>query len=141
MNKKSLLVIALGFIMSASIFAAATDTFKVKKVTGKVTYEATPGNWANVTVGQELSASTVLNTSLNSSVVVALDDNDITIKAMQKGTVDTLVAASAGTAKAGIKKGGLKTKSVGDEVTGASKGTATASSRASEAKEDVDWDE
>ncbi|MCR5187335.1 MAG: hypothetical protein K6C97_00260 [Treponema sp.] len=140
MNKKSLLVMVLGLIMSASIFAAATDTYKVKKVTGKVTYEATPGNWKNVSVGQELSASTVLNTSLNSSVVIALDDDDITIKAMQKGTVDSLVSASSGVAKKGIKKG-LKTKSVGDEVTGSSKGTATASSRASEAKEDVDWDE
>lgn len=141
MNKKSFLVAVLAIFMSASIFAAASDVYKVKSLTGKVTYEATPGNWKNVTVGQELSASTVLNTSLNSSVVILLGDQEITIKAMQKGTVDSLAGASTGLAKSGLKKNSLKASSVGDEVSGNSKGTATASSRASEAKEDVDWDE
>ena len=139
MNKKLFFVLALSLVMSASIFAAG-NSYKVKQVKGKVTYEATPGNWKSVSVGQELSASTVLNTSLNSSLVLTLDDDDITIKAMQKGTVDNLVASASGTAKVGAKKG-LKSSSVAGEVSGKSKGTATASSRASEAKEDVDWDE
>lgn len=139
MNKKSVLIAVLAIFMSASIFAAGT--YKVKSVTGKVTYEATPGNWKNVTVGQELSSATVINTSLNSSLVITLDDNDVTIKAMQKGTIDSLAAGSTGVAKGGLKKNSLKASSVGDEVSGNSKGTATASSRASEAKEDVDWDE
>lgn len=135
MNKKSVLLAALTVLMTASIFAAGA--YKVKSVTGKVTYEATPGNWKNVTVGQELSASTVINTSLNSTVVLAADDGEVTIKAMQKGTVDSLTGSNAGVAKAK----GLKASSVAGEVSGKSKGTATASSRASEAKEDVDWDE
>lgn len=135
MNKKSVLMMVLAIFMSASIFAAGT--YKVKSVTGKVTYEATPGNWKNVAVGQELSAATVINTSLNSSVVLTADDGDVTIKAMQKGTVDSLTGSNTGLAKAK----GLKASSVAGEVSGKSKGTATASSRASEAKEDVDWDE
>jgi len=135
MNKKSILVAVLSIFMAASIFAAGT--YKVKTVTGKVTYEATPGNWKNVTVGMELSAATVINTSLNSSVVVTTGDNDVTIKAMQKGTLDSLTGSTSGVAKAK----GLKASSVAGEVSGKSKGTATASSRASEAKEDVDWDE
>jgi len=135
MNKKCIVLIVLTFFMSVSMFAA--DSFKVISVTGKVTFEAAPETWKNVSVGQELSASTVLNTSLNSSVVVAKEDgNEITIKAMQKGTVSSLVGVAS---SKGLKKGGLKSSSVADDVEGTSKGTATASSRASEAKADLDW--
>lgn len=138
MNKKSLLLVALAIFLSASIFAA--DSYKVKSVTGKVTYEATPGNWKNVTEGQELSGATVVNTSLNSTLVVVADDKESTIKAMSKGTISSLIGG--GSSKGGLKKsGGLKVSKIGDEVEGNTKGTSTASSRASEAKADVEWDE
>jgi len=138
MNKKSILLVVLAFFMSVSMFAAGS--FKVLSVTGKVTYESAPGTWKSVSVGQELSASTVLNTSLNSSVVIAKNNGDeVTIKAMQKGTVDNLIGIAS---SKGLKKSaGIKRKSVGDDVEGSSKGTATASSRASSAKEDLDWDD
>ncbi len=138
MNKKSIVLVVLAFFMSVSMFAAGS--YKVVSVTGKVTYEAAPGTWKNVSVGQELSASTVLNTSLNSDVVIAKEDGgEITIKAMQKGSVDSLVGVAS---SKGIKKsGGIKKSSVGADVEGSSKGTATASSRASEAKADLDWDD
>ncbi len=138
MNKKSILLVVLAFFMSVSMFAAGS--YKVLAVTGKVTFEAAPETWKNVAVGQELSASTVLNTSLNSSVVIALDDGkEITIKAMQKGTVDSLVGLAS---NKGLKKsGGIKSSSLDDDIEGRSKGTATASSRASDAKEDLDWDD
>ena len=138
MNKKSIVLVVLAFFMSVSMFAAGS--FKVLSVTGKVTYESAPGTWKNVSVGQELSASTVLNTSLNSDVVIAKEDgSEITIKAMQKGSVDSLVGVAS---TKGIKKsGGIKKSSVGADVEGSSKGTATASSRASEAKADLDWDD
>ena len=138
MNKKSILLVVLAFFMSVSMFAAGS--YKVVSVTGKVTFEAAPETWKNVAVGQELSASTVLNTSLNSSVVIALDDGkEITIKAMQKGTIDSLVGVAS---NKGLKKsGGIKSSSLDDDIEGRSKGTATASSRASDAKEDLDWDD
>lgn len=138
MNKKSIVLVVLAFFMSVSMFAAGS--YKVVSVTGKVTFEAAPETWKNVTVGQELSASTVLNTSLNSSVVIALDDGkEITIKAMQKGTIDSLVGVAS---NKGLKKsGGIKSSSLDDDIEGRSKGTATASSRASDAKEDLDWDD
>ena len=136
MNKKSIVLVVLAFFMSVSMFAAGS--YKVISVTGKVTFEAAPETWKNVAVGQELSASTVLNTSLNSSVVIAKEDgSEITIKAMQKGTIDSLV----GVASSKGKKGVIKTSSVADDVEVTSKGTATASSRASDAKEDLDWDD
>jgi len=139
MNKKSILLVVLTIFLSASIFAAG-DTYKVKSVTGKVTYEATPGNWKAVVEGQELSAAAVINTSLNSTLVLVVDEKDVTIKAMSKGTVSSLIGG--GVAKGGLKKsGGLKASKIGDDVEGNTKGTATASSRASEAKADVEWDE
>ncbi len=138
MNKKSIVLVVLAFFMSVSMFAAGS--YKVVSVTGKVTYEAAPGTWKNVSVGQELSASTVLNTGLNSDVVIAnADGSEITVKAMQKGSVDSLIGVAS---SKGIKKsGGIKKSSVGADVEGSSKGTATASSRASEAKADLDWDD
>lgn len=138
MSKKSIVLVVLAFFMSVSMFAAGN--YKVVSVTGKVTFESAPETWKNVAVGQELSASTVLNTSLNSSVVIALDDGkEITIKAMQKGTVDSLVGLAS---NKGLKKsGGIKSSSLDDDIEGRSKGTATASSRASDAKEDLDWDD
>ena len=137
MNKRSIVLVVLAFFMSVSMFAAGS--YKVVSVTGKVTFEAAPETWKNVAVGQELSAYTVLNTSLNSSVVIALDDGkEITIKAMQKGTVDSLVGVAS---NKGLKSSKLKSSTIADEVEGTTKGTATASSRASDAKEDLDWDD
>lgn len=133
--KKALSFVILSLFISISMFAAG---YKVTSITGKVTYEATPGNWKDVTVGQELTATTVLNTSLNSSVEIELEDgNNLTIKAMQKGTVDSLI----GVAAKSNKKSGVKKSAVAAGSTKTTKGTATASSRASEAKSDLDWDE
>ena len=135
--KKSIVLVVLALFMSVSMFAAGA--YKVKAITGKVTFEAAPDNWKNVTVGQELSASTVLNTSLNSSVVIVKDDgSEVTIKAMQKGTVDSLLGVAS---SKGLKKTGLNTTTVADDVEGTSKGIATASSRASDAKVYLDWDD
>ena len=139
MKLKSLVLAAAVLFTASAMFAA--ESYTVKSVTGKVQYEAAPGSWKNVTAGQKISSSTVVNTSLNSTLVVADGKSSITIKAMQKGTIESLsLAAKSGSN--GIKKGtGLAKSSVSDEVTGSSKGVATASSRASEAKEDIDWDE
>ncbi len=132
-------MIVLAIFLSASIFAAS-DTYVVKSVTGKVTYEAAPGKWKNVTEGQELTGATVINTNLNSTLIIEVDGKEVTIKAMSKGTVASLIGG--GVAKGGLKKAGsLKASKVGDEVEGNTKGTATASSRASVAKQDVEWDE
>lgn len=140
-NKKVLFFAVLALFAATSMFAAGADSYKVESVTGKVQYEATPGTWKNVTVGQELSASTVINTSLNSSLVVAKGGSKVTIKAMQKGTIESLSAGSS-VASTGIKKGtSLQSLNVADDVDGTARSVVTASSRASEAKEDIDWDE
>ena len=136
---KKLFTFFLALFVVTMLFAA-TGSYVVESVVGNVTYEKAPGKFEKVKVGQELSASTVLNTGLNSSVVVVFDGKSITIKAKQKGTVESLYVAAA------PSKGGLQKKSIAkadavDSADGKREGVATASSRASEAKEDFTWDE
>jgi hypothetical protein len=137
MNKKRILVALFAVVMSAVMFAEGA--YKVQSVTGKVQYESAPGTWKTVTKGMELSPSTNINTGLNSKLVMVNGDKTITIKPMQKGTIEKLALAADG-GKTQITKGADVTKTENDsDVVGTKKGVATASSRASEAKEDVDW--
>lgn len=134
---KKLLALLLVLFTGTMLFAA---TYVVEAVVGNVTYEAAPGKFEKVKVGQELSASTVLNTGLNSSVDVNLDGKKITIKAKQKGTVESLYVAAA-PSKGGLKKQSIAKANAVDSADGIREGVATASSRASEAKEDFTWEE
>ena len=119
---------------------AATGSYVVEAVVGNVTYEAAPGKFEKVTVGQELSASTVLKTGLNSSVDINFEGKKITIKAKQNGTVESLYVAAAPT-KGGLKKQSIAKADAVDSADGSREGVSTASSRASDAKEDYTWAE
>lgn len=134
---KVLVCAAFAMFAATALFAAG---YKVESFTGKVTYESAPGKWVAVEAGQELPASTVIQTGVNSTLVLSLDGAKINIKAMQKGTIENLTAvAASGT---GIKKGSsLKNSAVAADTTKTSKSVVTASSRASKAKEDYDWEE
>ena len=139
MKKWGLFLLLVAMAVS-SAFAAGLGSYKVESITGKVQYEAAPGTWKSISVGQELSASTVVNTSLNSSLVINVNGKSVTIKAMQKGTVESLTAVAT-TGSVGIKKGASLSNSANDKLEASAKSVQTASSRASEAKEDIDWDE
>ena len=118
---------------------AAANSYVVEAVVGTVKYEAAPGDFKPVTVGMELSASTVIKTALNSSVDISFEGKKFTIKANKNGTVEALYVAAA-PSKGGLKKQTIaKTDAV--DTDGVREGTKTASSRASEAKEDFTWDE
>ena len=138
MRKIKILVCTVFAMFAASALFAAG--YKVESFTGKVTYESAPGKWTAVEKGQDLPASTVIQTGVNSTLVLSLDGSKVNIKAMQKGTIESLASvASTGT---GIKKGSsLKSSAVAADSNKTSKSVVTASSRASEAKEDYDWDE
>ena len=126
-------------LFTGTMLFAATGSYVVKAVVGNVTYEAAPGKFEKVTVGQELSASTVLKTGLNSSVDIDFDGKPITIKAKQNGTVESLYVAANST-KGGLKRS-VVAKTEAEDTDGVREGTKTASSRASEAKEDFTWEE
>ena len=136
--KKLFSVLTILFV--GTMLFAATGTYVIESITGNVTYEKAPGKFEKAEVGQELSASTVLNTGLNSSAVVKFDGKTVTIKAKQKGSVESLVvlAASSG---GGLKKQSIAKADAVDDAKGNREGVATASSRASDAKEDYSWED
>ena len=136
---KKLLSMLFVLFTGTMLFAAA-GSYVIESVVGTVTYEKSAGVFEKVKEGQKLSASTVLNTGLNSSVVINQDGTSITIKAKQKGTVESLCVAAA-PAKAGLKKQSIAKADAVDSADGTRQGVATASSRASDAKEDFTWDE
>lgn len=138
-NKKFVAVALVAFISVMAVFAEANYT--VKSVVGKVQYEAAPGTWKTITKGQTLSPSTVINTGLNSKLVLVFGDKTITIKPMQKGTIEKIALSSENDKNGVTKKIAVNKSNVEDDSDGTTKGVATASTRASDAKDDVDWEE
>lgn len=138
MKAKKVILAVVFAVVAAYAFAA---DYTVASVTGKVQYESAPGTWKDIAKGDVLSASTVINTGLNSKLVLKIDSDTITIKPMQKGTIEKLLSTS-GVVKSGAKgKLNVAKGETADDETVKSKGISTASSRASEAKEDLEWDE
>ncbi len=129
--KKVFLSILISLLFIGSAF---TETLKVKEVTGKASFEDLPGVYKTIEVGQELSYSTFIKTLLNSEIVFIKEDGKtFKVGAMKNDSIKNLMEIAS--------KKGLKTSSVADYKEVKSKGIATASSRASEAKTDIDWEE
>jgi hypothetical protein len=143
---KKAMLLALVLVAAVGIFAvyaeAVAQDYTVKTVTGKVEREVSAGNWEAVTPGMKLAPQAVINTGLNSSLVLNSGERVVTIKAMQKGSVDKLVA-NAGNAKGGIKIGAKVSESAVNTDSDKNKTTnvSTASTRASDATKDLEWDE
>jgi hypothetical protein len=127
MKKVIMLAVVLA-IVAGFVFAA--DGYVVQSVTGKVEREVSPGKWEAVSSGATLTPATVINTSLNSSLVLSDGNRTITIKAMQKGTVETLAGAGSTT---GIKAGGKVSGAKTETAARGNSNISTASTRASNA--------
>ena len=143
MKKLMLTVLLLStLVYSAGIFAQAAKTeYTVKTVTGKVEYEVSAGKWAPVKIGMKLMPAAVVSTGLNSALVLTAADRTVTIKAMQKGTVDAL-AGGVAAGKGGVKIGAAVTDSTVTDGTGQTRtNISTASTRASDATKDLEWAE
>jgi len=141
MKKLILTVLLLStLVCSLAVFAEAAATeYIVQSVTGKVEFEAAAGKWEAVVVGAKLAPSTVVNTGVNSTLVVKIGTNSVTIKAMQKDTVEKLTSSVA-SAKTGVKIGAKATDSTITADSGQSRtNISTASTRASDATKDIDW--
>lgn len=142
--KKSIFIVLMlsTLVCSFAVYAqTAAQDIVVQTVTGKVEREVSAGKWEAVTKGMKLAPSTVINTGLNSSLVIKLGERIVTIKAMQKGTVEKLTAGVA-SAQGGIKLGAKVTES--DVTADSDQGRtniSTASTRASDATKDLEWSE
>ena len=113
--------------------------YKIESVVGKVTYES-PEGFIEVKAGDEFLGDEVIKTALNSSVVITFEGKTYTIKAKQSGSIESLFIKSAPT-KNGLKKQTIAKSDAIDYAIGVREGVSTASSRASEAKEDFQWEE
>lgn len=142
--KKLILTVLLAstLVCSVAVFAEAVATeYIVQSVTGKVECEVSANNWEAVTKGLKLAPAAVVNTGINSTLVVKFGDRVVTIKAMQKGPIEKLVSGVA-SAKSGIKLGA---KASNTDITAdsaqARTNVSTASTRASDATKDLEWAE
>ena len=136
MKKLSIMLISL-FVLCSSVFAGP---YVIKEVVGSVTYEVSTGKFATLKEGMELEASTMVKTGLNSSIKVEFEGKIVTVRAKQKNTIQILFIDNV-PLKSGLKKQTIAKADFADNATGKREGVATASSRASEAKEDFEWDE
>ena len=142
MKKKVLTLMILGTLLcSVTLFAQAALQYTVKEVSGKVEVETAAGKWEAVTVGMTLAPSAVINTGLNSKLVLENGDAVISIKPMKKGTVEKLIAEVSGTGS-NIKLGAKVQSSGAAEDKGQVRSNvSTASTRASDATKDLEWAE
>ncbi len=133
---KKIILMALIFSIFGSIFAS---TYKVDSVVGNVSVETKDG-FKSIEVGQEILGVETIKVGINSSLILE-DEKGVkrTIKSTSRGSAEDLFI-SAFSSK-GLKKAKIVTSNVPEAVESNRKGVATASSRASEAKADFDWDE
>ena len=121
--------------------ALTAQEITVESVEGTVKYEVSAGVWEILTMDSALTEMSLINTGLNSTLTLLLDGKEIVIKAMQRGTVKDLskkMKSSGG----GITLGGSLTSGTLNTETGQDRtNISTASTRASDAKEDLDWED
>lgn len=135
MKKVLFILFLLGMVIPGMIFA---DDYVVNRASGRVEWEASPGNWKALTPGAVLSSSAVVNIGLNSVLVLQSGEQVITLRAMQNGAIEKLVAANTA---GGIRIGGRIATTGGSASTRAAVNISTASTRASDANEDFEWAE
>lgn len=135
-----LLLVAL--VGSLSLFAEETaGEYTVMAVAGKVERAEPSGKLEPVTKGMKLQPGDIVNTGLNSRLVLVLKNGDktIVVSALQKGTVEKLVSTAA-SEKRGIKMGGKAAESDAAKATGPDRtNVSTASTRAEMAEDDTEW--
>ena len=134
---KKIILFALIFSVFGFLYA---DTYKVISVDGQVSVERN-NEFKSIEAGQEIFGNESIKVGLNSSLEVENENGEQRkIKAASRGVLDNLFA------KAYVNNKKLRTlklahSEIAEAKEGTSKGTATASTRASETKEDVEWNE
>lgn len=135
-----LLMVSAALLICGALFAqTGAGDVVVQAVNGIARYEAAAGRLEPLTVNQRISRDTVINTGLNSSLVLKVGDEVFTIRALQRGTVAILTSAGTAT-RPGLSLGASVVED--DEVSGRARSNiSTASTRAAETAEDIEWAE
>ena len=134
---KKFIVFALIAILSTSLFAAA---YRITDVTGRVFLGSSQ---EEVEVGQILEEDTILNIRPGSSITITpvekTEKRTFKKPANRISVRDIWVESYIGKTK--LNKVKIASAVAEDTATGTRKAVVTAASRASEAKEDFEWDE
>lgn len=122
----------ISFLIMFSMFSLFAEDYEVLTVIGKVSYEKA-GKWKNVKVGEKISDNCNFNIEENSSITFDVNEKRITLRGPRSNVLAVLLkeknTVKKSTANTSVKKG-----STVDTTKKASKGVATASSRASESQ-------
>ena len=137
--KKRLAFLFISAAFACAAFAEKKAAVKVVSAKGSVTYEVSKNKWEDVSAGMELNADAVINTGINSSITFDYEGKTVSVKALKQGKIADFANTDK---KSGVKLGSrVKPGEIAADSEKAAKSTITASSRASEAKDDVEWDE
>ncbi len=131
---------ALIFVMVLAGALAWTEqkVYTVETIVGRASYEAANGKWIDLTEGMTIDAAVSVNTGINSTLTLVSGDEIITVKPMKKGTIETLVAANGFRTAVRIASKAMDTKL---SVPATQEDPLTATKRAKNLKDDVQWDE
>lgn len=134
---KKFIVFALIAILSTSLFAAS---YRITDVTGRVYIGSSQ---EEVEVGQILDEETILNVRPGSSITITpvekIEKRTFKKPANRISVREIWVESYIGKTK--LNKVKIASAVAEDTATGTRKAVVTAASRASEAKEDFEWDE
>lgn len=129
----------LAILILFSVFSLYAETYEVITVIGKVSYEK-DGKWKKVKAGDNISDEWNFNIEENSSITLSVNGKRVTLRGPLSNDLSSLIKeksfAKKPAAKTSVKKG-----TTVDTTKKATKGVATASSRASESQGELLLDE
>lgn len=143
--KKFFSIFMLMALFVTSVFAV--DRYTIIKVTGNDVKIERNGEMVKASVGTVIGTNVVIQVGLNCELVVCDDVDEFHIKGIIKQTDRKTLGQAIEDLNKKVSKNGLK-KANGPIIAntvkkdkGPSNSVSTASSRASEAKEDLEWDD
>lgn len=131
--KKSFVLLALLF---AAVFAFAEE-YKIVSVTGQTYFQEKDGNWKKIEANMLLDEETVVKTSLNSEIVLSLNNQTYKIPAKKNNTIAELIEELSASKSTKIQKTGeIKKSTVDTSAAKKKKRISTAAERADTQDED-----
>lgn len=122
----------LSILLSFSLFSMYAETYEVLTVIGKVSYEKA-GKWKNIKAGEKVSDECEFKIEENSSITLNVNDKRVTIRGPRSSVLANLLKEKSSVKKPAANNSVKKGSSV-DNTKKATKGVATASSRASDSQ-------
>ena len=131
--KKAFYIVLIATLFS--LFSLAAQEYSVRTVSGSVYVESSPGEWVKVTTGSSLSPLSRINVGLNSSLkIIGEEGEEFSLNSMQKGVLKDLLKKSPIILGGSLTEGSLDTDTDRDRTN-----ISTASTRADDAQEEMDW--